>query len=249
MAKYKRAKSKTRKNNRIEFRVSDEELDILNKLSDRWTLNKTDCVRVLLKLAFRLIDYSDNPPVSVSLYKFQHDIPVEDTEIPDIPNIGTYERRFMQDFQPVHGEIKILNKGEEKMGKRDGKEFEELKMDLLTSKYTKVFAETDFQYNAPHTFMVIDAAADADEDPEVRSQALIQEIHFQEGPIKECGVNGVNNEDLINMVLCRLQHFQESEYKCRENACAITKLEEALMWLRKRTNARAARGVEGTSKV
>ena len=49
--------------------------------------------------------------------------------------------------------------------------------------------------------------------------------------IKECGVNGVNNEDLINMVIERLEHFQRSEYACRENAIAITKLEEALLLL------------------
>ena len=51
------------------------------------------------------------------------------------------------------------------------------------------------------------------------------------------------NEDLIAMVIDRLQSFQESEYKCRENAVAITKLEEALMWLRKRTQDREDRGV------
>lgn len=116
----------------------------------------------------------------------------------------------------------------------------ELEMDLLTNKYTRVLAEEDFQYNAPHRFQVVKA----DE-----SGKVLQDIHFQEGPIKECGVNGVNNEDLINMVICRLEHFQQSEFRCRENACAITKLEEALMWLRKRTSAREKRGVEGTHTV
>ena len=46
-----------------------------------------------------------------------------------------------------------------------------------------------------------------------------------------------------------LNGFQNSDYKCRENAIAITKLEEALMWLRKRTMARENRGVEGTHLV
>ena len=46
-----------------------------------------------------------------------------------------------------------------------------------------------------------------------------------------------------------MECFQRSEYACRENAIAITKLEEALLWLRKRTEARVERGVEGTSKV
>jgi len=78
---------------------------------------------------------------------------------------------------------------------------------------------------------------------------LLAKIHFQEGCTKECGVNGVCNEDLLVMVIRRLQGFQESEFKCRENACAITKLEEALLWLRKRTMGRENRGVEGTHTV
>lgn len=108
--------------------------------------------------------------------------------------------------------------------------------DLLTSKYTDVYHEEDFKYNAPHNFEV----------RKVSEGDMLQEIHFQEGPIKEHGVNGVANEDLIAMVICRLEHFQKSEFACRENAMAITKLEEALLWLRKRTMGRAKRGVEGT---
>ena len=77
----------------------------------------------------------------------------------------------------------------------------------------------------------------------------LAEIHFQEGPIKECGVNGCCNEDLIVMCIRRLEGFQSSEFKCRENAMAITKLEEALLWLRKRTMGRENRGVEGTHEV
>jgi hypothetical protein len=119
----------------------------------------------------------------------------------------------------------------------------ELKSGLLTAKYTRVFHEDEavMKYNAPHHFHVL---ADAGQYAEP-----LADIDFQEGPIKECGVNGVANEDLINMVICRLEHFQRSEYACRENALAITKLEESLMWLRKRTMDREARGVEGTHTV
>lgn len=74
-------------------------------------------------------------------------------------------------------------------------------------------------------------------------------INFQNGVIKENGVNGCQNEDLIAIVIDRLQSFQKSKFNCRENALAITKLEEALMWLNKRTNDRIARGVEGTNIV
>ena len=118
-------------------------------------------------------------------------------------------------------------------------DFVETKHDLLTTKYTKVYEEANFNYNAPHSFQVVAK----------ESQEVLSCIHFQEGPIKECGVNGVCNEDLLVMVIRRLEGFQNSEFKCRENACAITKLEEALLWLRKRTMGRENRGVEGTHKV
>ena len=72
-------------------------------------------------------------------------------------------------------------------------------------------------------------------------------INFQNGPIKENGVNGCHQEDLLAIVIDRLQHFQAGEYKCRENAIALIMIEEALMWLRTRTQDRIDRGVEGTS--
>lgn len=120
-----------------------------------------------------------------------------------------------------------------------------LQMDLLTSKYTQVMVEENYQYNAPNRFIVAKAEPNSPGEP----CEPLAEVHFQEGPIKECGVNGVCNEDLINMVICRLEHFQQSEFRCRENALAITALEEALLWLRKRTMGRENRGVEGTHTV
>jgi hypothetical protein len=74
-------------------------------------------------------------------------------------------------------------------------------------------------------------------------------VDFQDGPIKEAGINGCHNEDLMAIVIDRLQAFQTSRYACRENALALTKMEEALMWLRHRTEGRGARGVEGTHAV
>jgi hypothetical protein len=109
---------------------------------------------------------------------------------------------------------------------------------LLTEKYTTVHHEKDYKFNAPHYFEVHD-----------HDSNVLGIVHFQEGPIKEAGVNGVNNEDLIAMVIARLERFQISEFSSRDNAVAITKLEEALLWLRKRTMDREARGVEGTHTV
>lgn len=73
------------------------------------------------------------------------------------------------------------------------------------------------------------------------------DIRFQKGPIQEVGVNGISNEALLAVVEDRLLGFQSGEYACRENAVALTKIQEAMMWLQKRTRDRVARGVEGTS--
>ena len=107
-----------------------------------------------------------------------------------------------------------------------------------TKKYTQVFAMDEKEFNAHHVYRVCPVGGD--QNPPVTL------VKFQKGPIKENGVNGCHNEDLIIMVVDRLEGFQSSEYKCRENALAITKLEEALMWLGKRTADREVRGVEGT---
>jgi hypothetical protein len=117
---------------------------------------------------------------------------------------------------------------------------EKLEHDLLTSYYTEVWHEdsSEIKFNVPNHFQV---------RPTGDSLKVLTEVNFQEGPCKECGVNGVGNEDLIAMVICRLESFQKSEYSCRENAVAITKLEEALLWLRKRTMGREKRKVLGTS--
>lgn len=74
-------------------------------------------------------------------------------------------------------------------------------------------------------------------------------ISFQNGPIKEFGVNGVTQEALLAIVIDRLRSFQEGPFRCRENAVALTHCEDALMWLQKRTRERLARGVEGTHQV
>jgi hypothetical protein len=124
---------------------------------------------------------------------------------------------------------------------------QELKHDLLRTKYTKVLHENDadMRFNAPNHFIV--TVSESLKPGEL--ETMVGKVDFQEGPCKECGVNGVGNEDLIAMVITRLVHFQKSEYACRENALAITKLEEAMLWLRKRTMGREQRGVEGTHTV
>ena len=114
---------------------------------------------------------------------------------------------------------------------------ERIKDPLFTDDRTYVMGGNYSQGNltAYHDFVVC-----ASED-----DTVLAEIHFQQGPVKEVGVNGLFNEDLLLMVLARLRAINQGEYSCRENSMAITKLEEAVMWLRKRTQDRVARGVEG----
>ena len=72
-------------------------------------------------------------------------------------------------------------------------------------------------------------------------------ISFQNGPIAESGVNGISGEALLAIVEDRLKCFQAGPYACRENALALTHLQEAMHWLHHRTRERLQRGVEGTS--
>ena len=72
-------------------------------------------------------------------------------------------------------------------------------------------------------------------------------IKFQNGPIKEHGVNGITQEALLTICADRLRSFQAGAFACRDNAVALTHIETALMWLQKRTRERMSRGVEGTN--
>jgi hypothetical protein len=59
--------------------------------------------------------------------------------------------------------------------------------------------------------------------------------------------DGTTNEEVLKMLIDRLRGLGQ-KIPCRENSIAITKCEEALMWLEKRTAERQSRGVEGTYK-
>ena len=80
-------------------------------------------------------------------------------------------------------------------------------------------------------------------------------IEWQNGPLgrSEDGTriepNGAFVEGVIAAAIGRLEYYQASKFKCRENALAITKLEEALHWCGHRTAKREAQKVEGTHAV
>ena len=61
--------------------------------------------------------------------------------------------------------------------------------------------------------------------------------------------NGAFVEGVIAAAIGRLEYYQASKFSCRENALAITKLQEALHWCAHRTRDKDERKVEGTHTV
>jgi hypothetical protein len=107
--------------------------------------------------------------------------------------------------------------------------------------------------NACHRYAIRPVELDtfaAESDPSRASRLMCAacDIRFQNGPIAESGVNGISNEALLAIVEDQLTGFQSGPFACRENAVALTKIQEAMMWLQKRTRDRVARGVEGASQ-
>lgn len=75
------------------------------------------------------------------------------------------------------------------------------------------------------------------------------EIQFQKGARKEKGSTpGVIDTDLLEIVRDRLKSFQAGAFSSKENACALTHIEEALMWLNRRVEDRIERDVLGKNE-
>lgn len=83
---------------------------------------------------------------------------------------------------------------------------------------------------------------DTDAEPLLRLQ-------FQNGPIQERGVNGVQQEHLLAIVADRLQSFQAGPFANAYNQEALEHVLAALDALHRRTRDRLARGVEGFNKA
>lgn len=127
-------------------------------------------------------------------------------------------------------------KGVEKIGG-----FDVVVMDELRAKYPEKFVETgamDYKWFEkeirPTNFVY------------VRHDVNSLSFTIQNGPIKEKGVNGCQVDTIIEAAKIMIEGLNK-QFPCRENALAITKLDEALHWLEHRKRDREARGVEGTS--
>jgi len=57
-------------------------------------------------------------------------------------------------------------------------------------------------------------------------------------------VDGTTLEEMLRISIAHLTQLN-TKFPCRENSIAITKMQEALMWLNERTRDRRERGVEG----
>lgn len=79
------------------------------------------------------------------------------------------------------------------------------------------------------------------------------DINWQNGPLGRgdgrIAPNGAFVEDVLVAAQKRIEFYQRAnggKFRCRENAIAITKIEEALMWLESRPARRESAGIEGT---
>lgn len=75
-------------------------------------------------------------------------------------------------------------------------------------------------------------------------------IDWQDGPLgrgaDRIPPNGAFVETVLAAALQRIQHYNDTQFRCRENSLAITHIEEAMHWLQARTADRERRAVEGT---
>lgn len=112
------------------------------------------------------------------------------------------------------------------------------RLHIGTTRYTEVHAQKQYKYNAPHYYRIQNK----------EGTLILGEVYFQEGPCKEVELNGIFHEDLLVIVIDRLQHFQQSEFACKHNKKALKHLYKTLFWLNKRVVDREKRGVLGHNK-
>lgn len=119
--------------------------------------------------------------------------------------------------------------------------FKVIVMDELREQYPYIFNESGamdwhwFEKDIrPHHFIY------------VRHDKNSISFTMQNQPIQELGVNGCQVDELIGAAKVILEGLNK-KFPCRQNALAITKLEEAMHWLTDRRNDREKRGVEGKS--
>ena len=90
---------------------------------------------------------------------------------------------------------------------------------------------------------------DGTEQIKVDPNEILATIQLQCGPRKEDdSIHGVIDTDLLEIVRDRLKSFQVGPFSSKENACALTHIEEALMWMNRRVEDRIERNVLGKNQ-
>ena len=90
-----------------------------------------------------------------------------------------------------------------------------------TSNYTEIIRIDNVgPGNAHHKYQVREVVTQ--EQAELPGlPAVFANIKFQKGPVKETGINGLHNKDLLNIVIDRLEGFQNGDFACEENYQAL----------------------------
>lgn len=100
---------------------------------------------------------------------------------------------------------------------------------------------------ANHCYAIFNT--EQEEEQRIASYNPMLEIQLQCGPRKEeNSVHGAIDTDLLEIVRDRLKSFQAGPFSSRENACALTHIEEALMWMNRRVEDRIERNVLGKNQ-
>lgn len=104
------------------------------------------------------------------------------------------------------------------------------------------------EYNALKKLYEAKASGVADEYQETIDDKVVLDVKFQTGGTATNAKNGIFIEDLLILADVKLNEFQ-AEFPCRENALAITAIEEAILWLTARKAERENRNVYGKEEV
>ena len=81
----------------------------------------------------------------------------------------------------------------------------------------------------------------------IGNDIILGHINFIKGPIHTPSHQpGITNEDLLAILIDRMESFQSGKFTCPENADALDYLRYALECLTIRTSRRTSQGIEGT---
>ena len=105
----------------------------------------------------------------------------------------------------------------------------------------KVFNKMDEEKNK---YALLQVKRDYSSSEDKDGTQKFQQITFYKMNEDGSSENGTTLEELLRVGIERLTDLN-SKFACRENSIAITKMQEALLWLNERTRERKERGVEG----